>query len=214
MRKQFLAIQLLAMSVAVSATAGGVGTTETCDVSKEVLVSAPLNVYLPDGNTEVAVGTASLVSRKSVCKNGEYEVIEMDLQLDDEIKPYGLKIKDTITAFENSVSLDFRLKQLVNSTDYFDTTVYGKTKITHFGSVGLLNVAVDHPPILFWVNPKSQIGSLMTATANGPSSDESPLRCSLEQAHVVLTKKASGTDGLQKDLRLTAFFRGPLQLCP
>ena len=214
MRKQFLAVQLLIMSVAISATAGGVGSTETCAVTKEILVSAPLNVYLPDGMTEQAVGEASIVSRKSVCKNGEYEVIDIDLQLADEIKPYGIKIKDAITAFENSVSLDFRLKQLVNSAEYFDTTVYGTTKVTHFGGVGLLNVAMEKPQILFWINTKSQIDSVITAIANGQSTDDRPLRCSLEKAYVILTLKPNDFNGLQKDLRLSAFFRGPLQLCP
>ncbi len=214
MKKQILAVQLLIMSVAVSATAGGVGITETCSVTNEVLMSAPLNVYLPDGITEQAVGEASIVSRKSVCKNGEYEVIGIDLQLADEIKPYGIKIKDAITAFEINTSLDFRLKELVNTTKSFHASPYGKATINHFGEVGMIDVTVENPQILFWVNPKASIDSLISAVSNGQAADDRPLRCSLDKAYVILTKKASGSDGLKKDLRLSAFFRGTLQLCP
>ena len=214
MRKQFLAVQVLIMSVAMSAIAGGVGSIETCDVTREVLQSAPLQVYLPDGFTQQTVGEASLVSRKSVCKNGEYEVIDIEFQLADEIKPYGIKIKDAITAFEIHASLDFRLKELVNSTKNFHASPYGKTTINHFGEVGMIDVTVENPQILFWVNTTSRIDSLISATSNGQSADDRPLRCSLDKAYVTLTKKASGTNGLQKDLRLTAFFKGPLQFCP
>jgi hypothetical protein len=201
------------MAVAVSATAGGTGSVSTCKYVDEVLVTAPLQVYLPGGMTEQTVGEASIVSQKAVCHNGGHESIEIHLKLDDEIKPYGLKIKDTITSFENKVSLDFRLKELVNSTDFFDVSIYGSTEINHFGGEGIINAIVKKPAILFWVNTETKIDSLISAVSNGQVADDRPLRCSLNRAYVILTKKASGTDGLQKDLSVSAFFRGPLQFC-
>ncbi len=212
MRKQFLAA-LTILSVAISASAGGVGSTTTCTYVNEVLMSAPLQVYLPDGMTEQTVGEASIVSRKGTCTTGAFEVIDISFKLDDEIKPYGIKIKDTITAFEPFAMIDFRLKELVNSTESFHASVYSKTKINHFGQLGILNLTIENPTILFWTNTQSQIDGLMSADSNGQGPNGRPLACSLEKAYVSLTKKASGTDGLKKDLQLTAIFRGPLQFC-
>lgn len=213
MRKQFLVAQTI-IAVALSAAAGGVSSPSTCTSTSKVIATAPLQVYLPDGMTQQDVGEASLVSRKTICENGEYEMIDIQLQLQDEIKPYGLKIKDTIVGFETYASIDFRLKQLVNSSETFSNSTYGTTKINHFGKLQMLNVLVQHPPILFWMNAQSQIADLITATSNGQTASDRPLACSLEKAFVRLTKKANGSDGLQKDLNLDAIFRGPLQLCP
>ena len=171
-------------------------------------------MYLQDGTTQQDVGEASLVSRKAICDNGEYESIDVHYKLVDEIKPYGLKIKDTIVGFETSTSVEFRLKELVNSTETFHTSVYGTTKINHFGKHQMLNLLFEHPPILFWVNAKSQVTDLITAVSNGQSANDRPLACSIDRAYATLTKKASETDGLKKDLQLTAIFSGPLNICP
>lgn len=214
MKNPFLAIQIFVVSFALNAFAGGTGSTQTCKHIDKVLISAPMQVYLPDGMTKQTVGEASLVSRKTICDSGEYEVIDIRFNLDDEIKPYGIKIKDTITAFENEASVEFRLKELVNSTERFDTSTYGKTKINHFGSVGTLEVEMKKPAILFWGSTQSTLDGVITADTKTPLAEYLPLACSLERGYVTLTKKAKGSDGLQKDLTLTAIFRGPLQLCP
>ncbi len=214
MKKQIFALQALIMTFALNATAGGVGSVHSCKEESHVLASAPLEVYLPDGTTKKAVGVASLVSRKSVCDQSEYEIIDVQLKLDDQIEPYGLKIKGTITGFENSASLEFRLKEIVNTTETFHPSTYAQTKITHFGDVGRLNVIANPPALLFWDSTQSKINDLISAQSNGQASDDRPLACSLDQAYVTLTKKTNGTDGLSKDLTLTAIFRGPLQLCP
>lgn len=214
MKKQFLAVQVFVMSLALNASAGGVGSTEICQHVDKVLVSAPLQVYLPDGHTKKTVGEASLVSRKAICESGAFEVIDIDFNLDDEIQPYGLKIKDTIIGFESKASIEFRIKELVNSTENFHPSPHGQTKINHFGSVGTLELKLDKQDILFWINAKSGLDSLITANANTPSSNDRPLACSIERGSVTLTKKADDKNGLAKDLTLMAFFQGPLQLCP
>ncbi len=214
MPKQFLAVQMLTMLVALSAAAGGGGSSPSCTHVEEVLTSAPVQVYLPDGNTQQTVGEASIISRKSICNTGEFEVIDIRINLDDEIKPYGFKIKGSITAFETYASIDFRLKQLVNSAKSFDGNVYSKTKINHFGPVGILAFQIQEPPILFWMNTQSGMSSLINAVSDGQSATDRPLACSLDKAFLMLTKKATGTDGLKKDLQLTAIFRGPIQYCP
>lgn len=214
MKKQFIALQIAMLSFVFNAYAGGVGSTDSCTHTNKVLVSAPLEVYLPDGSTKATVGEASLVSRSVSCNSGEYEVMDIQLNLDDEIKPYGIKIKDTITAFESQASLEFRLKELVNSTEAFHPSPHGKTKINHFGSVGTLAVEMNRSDILFWMNTTSQLDSMINAEINSKSSMARPLACSVERGYVILTKKANETNGLKKDLTLTAFFQGPLQLCP
>lgn len=213
MRKQFLLAQTI-IAVALSAAAGGVSSPSTCTSTKEVIATAPLQVYLPDGMTQQDVGEASLVSKKTICENGEYEIIDIQFKLQDEIKPYGLKIKDTIVGFDTYASIEFRLKELVNTTDTFNSSTYGTIKINHFGKNQMLDVSVQHPPILFWNNTQSQIADLMTATSNGQTASDRPLACSLDKAYVNLIKRANGSDGLQKDLNVTAIFRGPMQLCP
>ncbi len=213
MRKHFLAMQFIAMSFAVNAAAGGVDNTNTCTFVNTVMASTPMEVYLPDGWTTQTVGKASIVSRKASCQSGEYEMLDVQLNLDDEIKPYGLKIKDTVTMFENESSFQFRLKELVNSTDYFNANLNGKIKINHFGSLGTLNVELKAPDILFWTKTQSSIDSVMTAQTSTDAEDR-PLACSLETAFVRITKKANGTNGLEKDLILTAIFPQQMQLCP
>lgn len=214
MQKQFLAVQMFTTLVALSAAAGGGGSTPTCTHAEEVLTSAPVQVDLPDGNTKQNVGEASIISRKSICNTGDFELIDVRIKLDDEIKPYGLNIKDSVTAFETFATIDFRLKQLVNSAKSFAGNVYSETRINHFGPVGILTFQIQEPPILFWLNTQSGMSSLINAVSDGQSANDRPLACALDKAFLSLTKKATGTDGLKKDLQMTATFRGPIQYCP
>jgi hypothetical protein len=211
MKKQLLVAQII-VSAAVSAFAGGVGSVGTCKQVDQVLLSAPLEVYLPDGMTKQTVGEASLVSRKSDCGGSNYESIYVHFKLDDEIKPYGIKIKGTITGFEQHSSVGFRLKELVNSTETFNDGAYAETKINDFGGLQTLDVTVKTQSILFWDKTTAQGDVLITATPS--QADGSPLACSLHNAYASLIKIPNSSNTLTKNLQLTAIFRGPLQLCP
>ncbi len=215
MKTQLLAAQLI-MLTGLSAFAGGVSfpSNPCTSLGEDTVTSAPLMVYLPDGNTEQQVGTVKILSQKSDCSGAINESLDVKVEMNDEIKAYDIKIKGNIIGMEPEVSLDFRLKELVNSAVSFDASTYATTKIHHFGSKsGALNYLIKQPSVLVWQNPTVVIGQQVHAVADKDSGVDSPLACSLDRAYVTLTIKANQNNGLKRDLTMRAFTASDIKAC-
>ncbi len=215
MKKQILVTQLM-MLMTWSAFAGGVSEPSPCTLLEpEVIVTAPITIYLQDGNTKATVGEASLVSQRTACPQYDLEQIDVRLQLDDEIEGYGIKVKDKILSAEPSVTLEFRLKELVNTSESFSASVYGKTTLHQFGSSPMIvRQTITAPSILFWLKPLARIDGLVNATIDKNVGVEQPLKCALEGVFVRFIMAPNEHNGLTKNLTFDAFTKGSLKLCP
>jgi hypothetical protein len=179
---------------------GSIGGSPCKKQSEQVLDTRPVKIYLPDGSTMAQVGEMKLISHLYKCHSYALENITMQIQLDDEIQPYGIKFKDAVTSIHAEVFLAFDLKQLVNSNSKFGA-YRSRMEISYPHERELRAVYNEegrHQAV--WLSPKIDIDNLVWAEIDTNSGQERPLADSLRSFGGSLKLMPNEENGLKKDL--------------
>jgi hypothetical protein len=187
----------------LNVNAGGSTGESSCNrQSEQVLYTRPVKIYLPDGNTEVQVGEVKIISRLYKCHSGDFEDINMQIQLDDEIQPYGIKFKDAVTSMHAEVFLAFDLKQLIN----FNSEFGAYSRKMEISYVHQREIRAEYNEedrgVLVFLKPEIELDRLVWGTIDTNSGQERPLASSLRSFGGSLKLRPDKENGLKKDLLL------------
>ena len=199
MRELILAI--VALSAMFVASAGGGGESNPCKfVNQIVLQEKDLHTYAKDGNTQIKVGVAKLVSLQQECRSEIYENLLINVELVDRIEEYDLDIAKSFLTFTPHRFYTFKGINLMSSVEYLNTALNHVTQVDFDRPTPTISIKFDKGNFLSWQQTKSQFLDFTARARKNSPPGYRPLACSINAFYLSLVLKKSESDSLEKDL--------------